>query len=63
MSVGAIGGIERAQIKLRDGIDDEPREMAFRQPLVQARRQQQLLLAIARDEVLRHREIVLIVLC
>jgi hypothetical protein len=33
--------------------------MPFRQPLAQARRQQQLLIAITREEVLRHPEIVL----
>jgi hypothetical protein len=33
--------------------------MLARQPFTKARRQQQLLLTITRDEVLRHREIVL----
>jgi len=61
--VGAISGIERGQIELSDGIDNEPREVIPRQPLAQARRQQQLLLAITRQEVLRHAGILLIVLC
>jgi hypothetical protein len=33
--------------------------MPFGQPLAQARRQQQLLIAVAREEVLRHLEMVL----
>ena len=41
-----------------DGVEDEPREMVLGQPLAQARRQQQLLLAIAPDEVLRHPDMV-----
>jgi hypothetical protein len=48
VTVGPVAAIERAQIELRDGVDHEPRQMAIRQPLAQARRQQQLLLAIAR---------------
>jgi hypothetical protein len=52
--VGAISGIKRGQIELPNGIDNEPREVIPRQPLAQARRQQQLLLAITRQEVLRH---------
>ena len=59
LPVVAIGRVERAQIKLRDGVDDKPREMPLRQPLAQARRQQQLLIAITREEVLRHPEMVL----
>jgi hypothetical protein len=57
--VDPIGGIELAQIERRDRVDDEPREMPFRQPLVKARRQQQFLIAITRDEVLRHPGMVL----
>jgi hypothetical protein len=37
-----------------------PRQVIGRKPIAQARRQQQLLLAIARDEVLRHAAILLI---
>ena len=59
VTVGPIAGIERAQIELRDGIDHEPRQVPLRQPLTQTRRQQQLLLAITRQEVLRHPDIVL----
>ena len=59
MPVDPIGRVERAQIERRDGVDHEPRQMPLRQPLAQARRQQQLLLAITRDEVLRHPGMVL----
>jgi hypothetical protein len=59
VAIGSIAGIKRAQIQRVDGLNDKPREMALRQPLAQARRQQQLLLAITRDEVLRHHEMVL----
>ena len=59
LSVGAISGEEGRQIELLDGVEDEPREVVLRQPVAQARRQQQLLLAIARDEVLPHHEMVL----
>jgi hypothetical protein len=54
MAVLAVGAIERRQVKLRDRLQHKPREVILRQPLTQARRQQQLLLTIARDEVLRH---------
>jgi hypothetical protein len=60
MPVGPISRIEHGQIKLRHGIDHEPREVILGQPLAQARRQQQLLLAITRQEVLRHAGILLI---
>jgi hypothetical protein len=54
MAVGAIGGLARGQIHRRDRVDHKPREVILGQPLAQARRQQQLLLAITRQEVLRH---------
>jgi hypothetical protein len=54
MPVGAIGRIERPEIHRLDNVEHEPREVILGQPLAQARRQQQLLLAITRDEVLRH---------
>jgi hypothetical protein len=50
---------ERREIKLVDGIEHEPRQVIGRQPITQARRQQQLLLAITPQEVLRHPHIVL----
>src|SRR5690348_255774 len=54
-----MGPVEPARVKRGDGVDHEPREVPLGQPLAQARRQQQLLLAITRDEVLRHPEMVL----
>jgi hypothetical protein len=63
MPIQTIGPVERVEIKLADGLEHEPRQMALRQPLPQARRQQQLLITITPDEILRHGPIVLIVLC
>jgi hypothetical protein len=57
--VGAIGGKERGQLKLADRVDHKPRKVVLGQPFAQTRRQQQLLLAITREEVLRHADIVL----
>jgi hypothetical protein len=59
MTVGAIGSKERGQIHLRDRVDHKPCQVILRQPHAQARRQQQLLLAITRQEVLRHVRMVL----
>jgi hypothetical protein len=59
VAVLAIAAIKRRQIHLRDRLQHTPRQVLLRQPLPQARRQQQLLLTITRDEVLRHPEIVL----
>ena len=58
-AVVAIAGQERRQIHRLDSVQDKPREVILRQPLPQTRRQQQLLLAITRDEVLRHPDMVL----
>jgi hypothetical protein len=57
--VGAIGGLERRKIDPRHGVNHKPREVILRQPLAQAQRQQQILLAITRQEILRHAGIVL----
>src|SRR5829696_7176084 len=59
MTVVAITAVERGQIHLLDRIKHEPRQVLLRQPLTQARRQQQLLLTITRDEVLRHHQMLL----
>jgi hypothetical protein len=56
--VVAITGLERRQLHLGDRVEHEPRQVLLGRPLAQARRQQQLLLAVTRDEVL-HRRIVL----
>jgi hypothetical protein len=55
----AVSGVERRQIHRVDRVDDEPRQVVLGQPLTQIRRHQQHLLAIARQEVLRHDEMVL----
>jgi hypothetical protein len=59
LAVVAVGHVKQLQIQRRDSLDNEPREMTFRQPLAQAWRQQQRLIAVARKEVLRHHEMVL----
>ena len=46
--------VERRQIKPLDGVDHKPRQMPGRQPLAQARRQQQHLIAVALQEVRAH---------
>jgi hypothetical protein len=48
-AVVAIAGVERGQIHLANGVEHEPRQMLLGQPLAQARRQQQLLLAVTRE--------------
>jgi hypothetical protein len=58
MPVPAIGGIERRQIHLLDRGQHEPRQVVLRQPIAHARRQQQHLLTVTRNEVLRHDRIV-----
>ena len=51
-AIAAIGGIERLRIQLAHGVKHEPGQVILRQPLTQARRQQQLLVAITGKEVL-----------
>jgi hypothetical protein len=57
VAVLAIGGVERRGIHHADGVDDEPGQVVLGQPLPNVRRQQERLLAIARQEVLRHSDI------
>jgi hypothetical protein len=56
--VAPIGGVERLEIQRRHRVEHEPGKMILWQPLAQARRQQQVLLAITRNEVLGHARIV-----
>jgi len=58
MAISAIVAIERAQIHRVDGGNYEPREMIGRQPLIPAGRQQERLITVTPQEVLRHPEIV-----
>jgi hypothetical protein len=57
--IGAIPAVEGGQVELVDGVEHEPRPVPLWQPLTQTRRQQQLLLTVTRQEVLRHHGIVL----
>jgi hypothetical protein len=54
VTVGPIGAIERPKIDLADDVDDQPRQVILADPFPQTRRQQQRLLAITPQEVLRH---------
>jgi hypothetical protein len=54
MTVLAIGGVERRRVHHPDGVDHKPRQVVLGQPLPDIRRQQKRLLAVTRDEVLRH---------
>ena len=53
-AVPPIGGIEAVEVHLADSLQDEPREVAFWQPLPDIRRHQKRLLAITRDKALAH---------
>jgi hypothetical protein len=59
MTIGAIGRVERRQIHRLHRGQHKPREVIRRQPLAKARRHQQHLLTITRQEVLGHAWIVL----
>ena len=58
-AVETIGRIERVQLHLADGVDDEPREVVPRQPIPHIRRHQKRLITITRDEALSHHQMVL----
>lgn len=58
MPISAISGVERSEVHLLDRRQHEPREVILRQPIPHARRQQQLLITITRQEVLRRPAIV-----
>jgi hypothetical protein len=53
-TVTAIHRHERRQVKLRDHVQHEPRQVIRRQPLDQRRRHQQQLIAISNHEVVNH---------
>jgi hypothetical protein len=59
VTVVPVDGVEHGQVHLGDRGQHEPRKMILGQPLPHARRQQQLLIAITRKEVLGHHRIVL----
>ena len=58
-AVLSVGRVKRLEVHLRNRVDDEPREMALRQPLPHIRRHQKRLLAITRDKALAHHPMVL----
>jgi hypothetical protein len=58
VAVCAVAGVEGLEIELLGRRQDEPSEVVVGEPLAQARRHQQLLVAVAGQEVLRHRWIV-----
>jgi hypothetical protein len=43
--------VERGQVELVDDVEDEPGEVAFRQPVAQVRGQQEELVAVAAQEI------------
>jgi hypothetical protein len=57
--VAAVSRVERLEVHLADGVDDEPCKVLLRQPLPHVGRHQKRLLAIARDKALAHHGIVL----
>ena len=59
VTIASIHAIQRVQIHLRDRIENRPHQVILRQPLLQRRRQQQHLIPITSNEVLRHAGMVL----
>jgi pyrimidine deaminase RibD-like protein len=49
-----VGPVERTQVELVDHVEDEPGEVAVGQPVAQIRGQQEGLVAVAAQEVVRH---------
>jgi hypothetical protein len=49
-----ISGVNRRQVQSIDYVADESRQVSFRQPVLQGRRQQQRLVQIAHPEALAH---------
>lgn len=45
---------KRSKIELRDDIDNKPSQMLFRQPILNSRREEELLISIGRDEFVSH---------
>jgi hypothetical protein len=54
VTIGAIGAVELGKIDLGDDINHQPGEVTVPEPLAQAGRQQERLLSITPQEVLRH---------
>jgi hypothetical protein len=54
VSVITVGQVEGCEVKLVDHVEDEPGEMAFREPVTQVRGQQEGLVAVTAQEALGH---------
>jgi hypothetical protein len=54
VAVGSVGAVEGLEVELRHRVDHEPGEVIGGQPVAQVRRQEQRLVAVAGEEVLRH---------
>jgi hypothetical protein len=52
--VGAMLPVEGRQVELVDHVEDEPGQVASGQPVAQIGRQQERLVAVAAQEVVRH---------
>jgi hypothetical protein len=52
--VGTVGAVERLQVELVDHVENEPGEVAFRQPVAQVWGEQEGLIAVAAQEVVGH---------
>jgi hypothetical protein len=52
--VSGVSRVARGQVHVRNGVDDEPREVPLGQPPADVSRQQEPLLAVSRQEVLSH---------
>jgi hypothetical protein len=53
-AIGSAARVERGQVEHVDNLDHEASEMVFGEPLVDARRHQELLISVARDDVVAH---------
>jgi len=56
-AIGSAPRVERGQIEHVDHLDDEAGEVTLGEPLVDARRHQESLLSVARDEVVAYRSL------
>jgi hypothetical protein len=57
MTIGAVVGVERAQIQLLDRAQDAPHEVILRDPIQQRWRHQELLIAATGNETSGHPQI------
>jgi hypothetical protein len=55
MAVDAVGGLERLEVELLHRLDHKPSQTVLIQPVTQIRRQQQRLISVTAEKVLRHK--------